>query len=249
MKTERKNNMKKRSFVMYTAWKSYFELLEDPVLIRELLYALFDYVEGREVKIDNNKVLTAFNVMREVMEQDIALYEEKCKKNKLAAEKRWGKKTANAMQTHTDAIHMDGDNDYVNEYDNENVYEYDIDDDIDIAQPRQEIVPINVSDVINEAKKQGYDIPEEEAESFINYYFVERRGMLDGQPIRNWKNLIEGWYNHIYVDPKDVLGEGSKVFNTLPIDLQNQVFDEQEITTYKITKGTAKKIKDCFPMW
>ena len=236
--------MKKKSFVIYIAWRSFFELLEDSVLIKELLYAMFDYAAGKDVNIENSKVMTAFNVIRDVMEQDIALYEEKCEKNKLAAEKRWGKKHTNAMQTHPNAIRTDGDNDYVNEYDNENEYEYEYVDDIDIVQPRRDTVTINVFDVINAANDLGYDLPVQEAEAFIKYYFKERNGLIDGKPIRNWKNLIKGWYNHIYVSPKEILGEGSGMFESLPEDLQNQILEEQAVTTFEITKGTAERVKE-----
>ena len=241
-----KRTKKKTSFVVYTTWRSYFELLEDPVLMKELLYAMFDLAEGKEVNMENYKVRTAYEAISGVMEKDIAIYQEKCEKSRLAAEKRWGKKNANAMRTHLNAIRTDGDNDNVNEYDNENDSEYDNDDDIDtvIAKPRQGTTLINVQDVIQEARKQGFELPIEEAENFINYYFVERKGMINDHPIRNWKNLIKGWYRHIYVNPRDVLGEGSTLFNSLPEDLQNKIFREQEVTAYDITKGTADQIRD-----
>ncbi len=54
----------KESFVVYTAWRSLFELLEDPELVKELLLAMFDLAVGNEVVITNNKVRTAFNAMR-----------------------------------------------------------------------------------------------------------------------------------------------------------------------------------------
>ena len=79
----------KKSFVLYTTWRSFFELLEDPGLIMELLFAIFDLVEGKEVVITNNKVRTAFNAIEAIMKDDFEAYETKCEKNKLAAQKRW----------------------------------------------------------------------------------------------------------------------------------------------------------------
>ena len=46
----------KKSFVIYTAWKSFFELLDEPALVKELLFAVFSLAEGEEVVITNNKV-------------------------------------------------------------------------------------------------------------------------------------------------------------------------------------------------
>ena len=61
----------KKSFVVYTAWKSFFELLDDPVLVKELLFAVFSLAEGEEVVITNNKVRTAFNAIEPTMKEDL----------------------------------------------------------------------------------------------------------------------------------------------------------------------------------
>ena len=61
----------KESFVVYTAWRSLFELLEDPELVKELLLAMFDLAVGNEVVITNNKVRTAFNAIEPTMKKDL----------------------------------------------------------------------------------------------------------------------------------------------------------------------------------
>ena len=99
----------KKSFVLYTTWRSFFELLEEPELIKELLYAVFDLAEGKEVVITNNKVRTAFNAIESIMRDDIEAYEAKCEKNRAAAQKRWS--NPDDMRSHTDAMQTDGDND------------------------------------------------------------------------------------------------------------------------------------------
>ena len=71
----------KKSFVLYTTWRSFFELLEEPELIKELLYAVFDLAEGKEVVITNNKVRTAFNAIESIMRDALTHEEEKKKKN------------------------------------------------------------------------------------------------------------------------------------------------------------------------
>ena len=47
----------KKSFVVYATWRSYFELLEDPELIRDLLYAIFDLAEGSHTAISSGGAL------------------------------------------------------------------------------------------------------------------------------------------------------------------------------------------------
>ena len=65
----------KKSFVLYTTWRSFFELLEEPGLIKELLFAIFDLAEGRDVVITNNKVRTAFNAIESIMKDDLEAYD------------------------------------------------------------------------------------------------------------------------------------------------------------------------------
>ena len=81
----------KKSFVVYTAWKSFFELLDDPALVKELLFAVFSLAEGEEVVITNNKVRTAFNAIEPTMKEDLEAYKAKCEKNRAAAQSRWNR--------------------------------------------------------------------------------------------------------------------------------------------------------------
>ena len=111
----------KKSFVVYTAWKSFFELLDDPALVKELLFAVFSLAEGEEVVITNNKVRTAFNAIEPTMKEDLEAYKAKCEKNRAAAQSRWS--NPDGMRSHADAVQRDVDNDYDyvndNDYDNE----------------------------------------------------------------------------------------------------------------------------------
>lgn len=96
----------KKSFVVYTAWKSFFELLDDPVLVKELLFAVFSLAEGEEVVITNNKVRTAFNAIEPTMKEDLEAYKAKCEKNRAAAQSRWS--NTDVMRSHADAMQRDG---------------------------------------------------------------------------------------------------------------------------------------------
>ena len=237
--------MKKKSFVIYSAWRSYFELLEDPVLIRELLYAVFDLAEGKEVVVTNNKVRTALNAIEPTMKEDLEAYEARCEKNKLAAQKRWN--NPSDMRSHTDAMQPDGDNDYVydNDYDSDNETGNDSDIDMTVL-PSQDIPSVN--DVIEASRIRGVDMSEKEAEAFITYYFYDLKGLLNGEPIRNWRNLLKSWNDHTLIDPETVMGTGHDgyiVYCGLPIDIQKRIDEEQEKFNGQLTRATVKAIAEC----
>ena len=102
-----------KSFVIYSSWKSYFDLLDSPEQVKELIYAMFDLAEGNEVIITDNKVKTAFRVIEDTMLDNMASYQAKCEKNKRSAEKRWN--DANGMHSHANALRPHSDNDNANE--------------------------------------------------------------------------------------------------------------------------------------
>ena len=231
----------KKSFVMYTTWRSFFELVEEPELIKELLFAVFDLAEGKEVVIKNNKVRTAFNAIEPVMREDIEAYEARCEKNRIAAQKRW--ENPNDMRSHTNALQMDGDNDYDYDNDNDNENDSDNDDDISSVMACQEIPSLN--EVIEASHNRGITLSEDDARDFLNYYYTDRKGQINGEPIRNWRNLLKSWYDHILVDPNEVFGpgcEGYDEFLKLPVDMQDEVCEEQGKYRGMLTKATAVKV-------
>ena len=227
----------KKSFVLYTTWRSFFELLEDPELITELLFAIFDLVEGKDVVITNNKVRTAFNAIEVIMKDDFEAYESKCEKNKLAAQKRWN--NPSAMRSHADAMRMDGDNDTDNDNDNET------DTDMSVL-PRQEAP--SVEEVMEASHKRGIEMPESDAKEFVAYYYDDLKGQINGEPIRNWRNLLKSWGEHMLVEIGTVLGansEGYEAFLKLPEYLQKRIETEQEkFGGCRITRATARAITE-----
>ena len=231
----------KKSFVVYSSWRSYFDLLDKSDQVKELLTAMFDLADGNEPQVTDDKVKIAYEAISQVMRKDIALYQAKCEKNKKAAEVRW--ENADGMQTHANALHSHSDNDYA--YDND--IDNDFDNEFEIVEPSQGNTDTpSVSQVIKEAKKLGIDLPKSEAETFINYYYINGEGMIKGEPIRNWKNLIKGWYSHSLVDPKDQFGDGLKfydeVFNLLPESVQNAITKDQDLYDGKLTRKTVDLI-------
>lgn len=89
-------------------------------------------------------------------------------------------------------------------------------------------------------------MPKSEAEAFISYYYVDLKGLINGEPIRNWRNLLNSWGDHMLVDTDALLGEGIKGYDaylTLPTEVQKLIDSDQErFGGRKITKATADAI-------
>lgn len=241
--------MDKKSFVVYSSWKSYFDLLDDSDQKTELLYAIFDLANGNEPNIGHDKVMIAFNAIKPFMLGDIAAYQDRCQKNKAAAEKRWSS-WASGMQTDTNAFHLDGDNandnDNENGNDNANANGNDTDNDLS-CQAGASNIPTE-AEVIQVAKAKGLDFSEEEAKRFIQFYFVEMDGRIEGEPIRNWKSLLKGWNSHMLIDPCDIWGDLTTwyygPFTKLPEAIVNRYIADQNRYNTFITKETAELVNN-----
>ena len=231
----------KKSFVIYTAWKSFFELLDEPALVKELLFAVFSLAEGEEVVITNNKVRTAFNAIEPTMKEDLEAYKAKCEKNRAAAQSRWS--NTDVMRSHADAMQRDGDNDYVN--DNGNDYDNESDNDIDMSVMSGTDAP-SVAEVIEASLTRGFEMSEKDAEEFIFHYFMDLKGTINDEPIRNWRNLLKSWDEHKLVEPSSVFGEGyegyENVYCKLPYEVQEAVNKDQEKFEGMLTKATARRV-------
>lgn len=233
----------KESFVVYTAWRSLFELLEDPELVKELLLAMFDLAVGNEVVITNNKVRTAFNAIEPTMKKDLEAYKAKCEKNKAAARSRW--KNPDDMRSHADAVQRDGDYDYDYDYDND--YDNESDNDTDMSVMPSQDMP-SVAEVIEASHNRKVEMTESEAEAFLNHYYRDLKGLINGKPIRNWRNLLKSWDNHTLVAPETVMGSGyegyQNVYCRLPVEVQKAVDKDQEQFDGMLTRATARKVTE-----
>ena len=233
----------KKSFVVYTAWRSLFELLEDPELVKELLLAMFDLAVGNEVVITNNKVRTAFNAIEPTMKEDLEAYKAKCEKNRAAAQSRWS--NPDGKRSHADAVQRDGDNDY--DYVNDNDYDNESDNDIDMSVMSGQDVP-TVADVKEASKNRRVDMSEEEAKAFLEHYYGDLKGEINGEPIRNLRKLLKSWDNHTLVEPETVMGTGyegyQNVYCRLPVEVQKAVDKDQEQFDGMLTRATARKVTE-----
>ena len=235
----------KESFVVYTAWRSFFELLDEPELVKELLLAIFDLAEGKDVAISNNKVRTALNAIEPTMKKDLEAYKAKCEKNKAAAQSRWN--NADGMRSHANAMQRDGDNDYDYVNDNGNDYDNESDNDIDMSVMSGQDVP-SVADVIEASKNCRVDMSEEEAKAFLEHYYRDLKGVINGEPIRNWRKLLKSWDNHTLVEPETVMGTGyegyQNVYCRLPVEVQRAVDKDQEQFDGMLTRATARRVTE-----
>ena len=130
-----------------------------------------------------------------------------------------------------------------------NKNEDDNDDEYDTDLSRQEdTTVIDVFQVMQAAKDQGIELPMNEASAFIDYYFIQNHGLINGEPIRNWKNLLKGWYDHILVNPTDVYGDGCYVYNNiycvLPKAIQTAIDSDQERFEGMLTRKTVQLIDE-----
>ena len=153
--------MKQKAFVVYPSWRYYMDLLEDPELITEFAYAMFDVGEGKEPRIANSKVEVAINAIKPIIDANNAAYEERCRKNKAAARRRWSNADADAQHTDANAFHSDGDNDNENDSDNDNENEDDNENNKNClaCQAGPSDIPTE-TEVIQEAQIRGLDFSE-----------------------------------------------------------------------------------------
>ena len=149
----------KNSFLIYTSWRSFFELLEEPELIKELLYTMFDIAEGKETAVTNNRVKSALKAIEPKMREDLEAYEARCEKNRKAAQKRWG--NPSDMHSHADAMQLDGDTDNDSDTDTES------DNDIDMSVMSGSGAP-SVADVMEFSRNHKLDMSEEDVKEFID---------------------------------------------------------------------------------
>ena len=233
----------KNSFLIYTSWRSFFELLEEPELIKELLYTMFDIAEGKETAVTNNRVKSALKAIEPKMREDLEAYEARCEKNRKAAQKRWG--NPSDMHSHADAMQLDGDTD--NDTDSDTDTESDNDTDIDMSVMSGQDVP-SVADVIEASKNRRVDLSEEEAKAFLEHYYRDLKGVINGEPIRNWRKLLKSWDNHTLVEPETVMGSGyegyQNVYCRLPVEVQRAVDKDQEQFGGMLTRATARRVTE-----
>jgi hypothetical protein len=96
----------KNSFVMYYDWEDIFTTIP-PEQCQRLMKAIFGFVKRGEVAdfSDNLMLGLIYNQIEGTIRRDTEKYEERCRKNKEAIEKRWA--SANAERTECERTETD----------------------------------------------------------------------------------------------------------------------------------------------
>ncbi len=87
---------KKGSFVLYLDYKKHIDKLADPDRLK-LYDAIFDYVEGKEVKLDGAADFV-FGFIQDQLDRDALKYHEACEKKQRAAQARHDKEKQQKQQ-------------------------------------------------------------------------------------------------------------------------------------------------------
>ena len=96
----------KNSFVMYYDWEDIFTTIP-PEQCQRLMKAIFGFVKRGEVAdfSDNPMLGLLYGQIEGTIRRDTEKYEERCRKNKEAIEKRWA--SANAERTECERTETD----------------------------------------------------------------------------------------------------------------------------------------------
>jgi len=96
----------KNSFVMYYDWENLFTRIS-PEQCQQLMKAIFSFVKRGEVTDFPDDLLLSltFEQIEGTIRRDTEKYEERCRKNKEAIEKRWA--SANAERTECERTETD----------------------------------------------------------------------------------------------------------------------------------------------
>ena len=107
---------------------------------------------------------------------------------------------------------------------------------------------LSLYDVIEASKNRRVDMSEEEAKAFLDHYYRDLNGQINGEPIRNWRKLLKSWDNHTLVAPETVMGTGyegyQNVYCRLPVEVQRAVDKDQEQFGGMLTRATARRVTE-----
>ena len=178
----------KDSFVLYTKYREHIEQL-DMEERGKLFTAIFDYQMGvpLEEYFYSMSPVTAmcFSFIRQQLDSDNKLYEDKVKRNRENACKRWDATVCEPMRTDANAQSRI-ESHYDNEYDN------DLKKSCSNEQPKERFKPPTVSEVKEYAEKNKYSAVD--AERFCDFY--ESKGWMVGKnKMKDWKAAVRNW-NH-----------------------------------------------------
>lgn len=227
-----KTPIRKISVMLYYDYKDIFKKLSSKQ-VQELIIAMIEYDESNITpKLDKTTDI-AFSLIKQRIDRDKQLYEEKCKANKRNIQKRWNK--PNSQNTNVYERIQPNTTEY-NRIRTDTNYtdiekEIDIEKDKEIENSEKENIkrekpigftPPTLTEIINFAKSIDFD-DEEYCERFYNHY--QSVGWVNGAGIKiqDWKLLFKNWVK------KDQLREIEKAKpQKSKMDLVFEQFMEEE---------------------
>ncbi len=174
--------VEKNSFILYTDQFSTVDKLtneEAGILLKELYRFV---ITGQAPKIDDRTLDIVITPFITRISKDQEAYEEKCEKNKKSILERWNKKDTNVyerIRTNTDV---------------KNLYLYDIDNDIDIDNKkenskRKTFTKPSLEEIRSYCEERKNSI---NAEQFFNFY--EAKDWFVGKnKMKDWKACVRTW--------------------------------------------------------
>lgn len=200
-----KTPIRKISLMLYYDYKYIFKKLSSKQA-QELIIAMIEYDENNITpKLDKTTDI-AFSLIKQRIDRDKQLYEERCKANKRNIQKRWNK--SNSQNTN-EYERIQSDTNEFNRIRTDTNYtdierEIDIEKDRDIEKninsERENIkrekptgfTPPTLTEIINFAKSIDFN-DEEYCERFYNHY--QSVGWVNGagNKIQDWKLLFKNW--------------------------------------------------------
>lgn len=176
--------MGKKTFVLETDLDEKTKTLTDEEL-GKVFRKILKYVKEETLPKLTEKLELVFQFIKVDLDKNLEKYQERCKKNKEAAERRWNRRNTNTyecMQPNTKHADNDSDNDNDYDYDSSNEEKKE-------SKPKKKFVKPNLEEVIAYCKERKNKV---DPQKFIDYY--ESNGWKVGRnSMKDWKAAIRTW--------------------------------------------------------
>ena len=189
---------KKESFVCYTEWLQYFDMLKTDAERAEIARAMFQYnIDGTVPckSTHSTSFMVLFAMMRNQFDRDNNKYLQKVEKLRDNARKSHQANATNCYQLQANATNcyqIEGVNVNDNVNDNVNVIN------ISASAQRKRFVKPTVEEVRAYCQERGNTV---DAETFVNFY--ESKGWMVGKNhMKDWKSAVLTWERSRKEEPK-----------------------------------------------
>lgn len=196
-----KTPIRKQSFIFYYDYKDIFKKLNNKQT-KELIIAMIEYDENNTIPKLDKLTDIAFLSIKQRMDKDKQLYEDKCQTNKINSQKYWNsRKNKNTNEYERIQMISNDTNRYQAISDNENEYDNDIDNEYESVRKENnkekkssDFSSPTLNDIISYALEIGIN-DEKYCERFYNYYEAIGWVNASGRKIKKWKLAFTNWVN------------------------------------------------------